>query len=140
MKFEDTETISDKQAQSRSIITNIVKQLEPKQQEIGTLKSQPVESNDRATRFDRELTALKLQIGHCWIVSFDRSTHYLVPKMDFSNYNKCFEILALLFDGANDSNNFILFKPAIVTIIKANMPKQWKLEQKGYLDPNLVIK
>jgi hypothetical protein len=41
----------------------------------------------------------------------------------------------LLFDGATDSNNFILFKPAIVTITKANMPKQWKLEQKGYLDP-----
>jgi hypothetical protein len=79
-------------------------------------------------------------IGHYWIVPFDRSTHYLVPKMDFPNYDKCFEILALLFDGANDSTNFILFKPAIVTTTKANMPKQWKLEQKGYLDPNLVIK
>jgi hypothetical protein len=55
--------------------------------------------------------------------------------MDFPNYAKCFEVLMLLFDGATDSNNFILFKPAIVTITKANMPKQWKLEQKGYLDP-----
>jgi hypothetical protein len=73
-------------------------------------------------------------IGHYWIVPFDRSTHYLVPKIDFPNYDKCLEILALLFDGANDSTNFILFKPAIVTISKANMPKQWKLEQKGYLD------
>jgi hypothetical protein len=74
-------------------------------------------------------------VGHYWIVPFNGSTHYLVPKMDFPNYDKCFEILSLLFDGANDSNNFILFKPAIVTITKANMPKQWKLEQKGYLDP-----
>ncbi|WP_373538641.1 hypothetical protein [Chamaesiphon sp.] len=73
-------------------------------------------------------------IGHYWIVPFDRSTHYLVPKTDFPNYDKCFEILALLFDGANNSTNFILFKPAIVTVTKANMPKQWKLEQKGYLD------
>jgi hypothetical protein len=73
-------------------------------------------------------------IGHYWILPFDRSTHYLVPKIDFPNYDKCFEILALLFDGANDRSNFILFKPAIVTISKANMPKQWKLEQKGYLD------
>jgi hypothetical protein len=74
-------------------------------------------------------------IGHYWIVPFNSSTHYLVPKIDFPNYAKCFEVLMLLFDGATDSNNFILFKPAIVTITKANMPKQWKLEQKGCLDP-----
>ena len=55
-------------------------------------------------------------IGHYWIVPFNSSTHYLVPKMDFPNYAKCFEVLMLLFDGAADSNNFILFKPAIVTI------------------------
>jgi hypothetical protein len=78
-------------------------------------------------------------VGHYWIVPFDNSTHYLVPKMDFPNYDKCLEVLMLLFDGANDSNNFTLFKPAIVTITKANMPKQWKLEQKGYLDPILGI-
>jgi hypothetical protein len=48
-----------------------------------------------------------------WIVPFDRSIYYLVPKIDFPNYDEYFEILALLFDGANDSNNFILFKPAI---------------------------
>ena len=73
-------------------------------------------------------------VGHYWIVPFDHSTHYLVPKMDFLNYSKCLEVLALLFDGANDCTNFTLFKPAIVSITKANMPKQWKLEQKGYLD------
>jgi hypothetical protein len=73
-------------------------------------------------------------VGHYWIVPFDRSTHYLVPKMDFPNYSKCLEILALLFDGVNDCTNFTLFKPAIVTVTKASMPKQWKLEQKGYLD------
>lgn len=284
VKFEETEILTDKQAQLQSIVTKIVEQLATKQQEIVTLKSQLAESHERATRFDRELTALKLQIGsldtsknthptsaieskeitslkidieklkaecqqrirqqhkserelvdrvqllvaqqiaklqpgsipqsietidaeivisepsqpqiglhnqteckpivnktispfaslynsgeksflrsymvstaslrrnnsqiielvednvgHYWIVPFDRSTHYLVPKMDFPNYDKCFEVLALLFDGANDSNNFSLFKPAIVTMTKANMPKQWKLEQKGYLDPNLTI-
>ncbi len=73
-------------------------------------------------------------VGHYWIVPFDNSTHYLVPKMDFPNYSKCLEILALLFDGVNDRTNFTLFKPAIVSITKASMPKQWKLEQKGYLD------
>jgi hypothetical protein len=73
-------------------------------------------------------------VGHYWIVPFDNSTHYLVPKMDFPNYSKCLEVLALLFDGANDCTNFTLFKPAIVSVTKANMPKQWKLEQKGYLD------
>jgi hypothetical protein len=72
--------------------------------------------------------------GDYWIVPFDRSIYYLVPKIDFPNYDKYFEILALLFDGANDRNNFILFKPAIVTISRANMPKQWKLEHKGYLN------
>jgi hypothetical protein len=275
VKFEDTEILTDKQAQLQSIVTKIIEQLATKQQEIATLTSQLAESTDRSTRFDRELTALKLQIGsnainqntnstnaieskeitslkidleklktecqqrqrqqdkserelidrvqllvaqeiaklqpgsicqeietidaeivtiepcqpqyitaspvvnkvispfarlynsgekdflraymvstvsmrrnnsqiielvednvgHYWIVPFDNSTHYLVPKMDFPNYDKCFEILALLFDGANDRTNFTLFKPAIVTITKANMPKQWKLEQKGYLDP-----
>ncbi len=80
------------------------------------------------------ITLIEDNVGHYWIVPFDRSTCYLVPKIDFPNYDKCFEILALLFDGVNDSTNFILFKPAIVTISKANMPKQWKLEQKGYLD------
>jgi hypothetical protein len=73
-------------------------------------------------------------VGHYWIVPFDHSTHYLVPKMDFPNYSRCLEVLALLFDGANDCTNFTLFKPAIVSTTKANMPKQWKLEQKGYLD------
>jgi hypothetical protein len=73
-------------------------------------------------------------VGHYWIVPFDNSTHYLVPKMDFPNYPKCLEVLALLFDGANDCNNFTLFKPAIVSVTKPSMPKQWKLEQKGYLD------
>ena len=73
-------------------------------------------------------------VGHYWIVPFDHSTHYLVPKMDFPNYSKCLEVLALLFDGANDCTNFTLFKPAIVTVTKASMPKQWKLEQRGYLD------
>ncbi len=77
-------------------------------------------------------------VGHYWIVPFDHSTHYLVPKMDFPNYSKCLELLALLFDGANDCTNFTLFKPAIVSITKANMPKQWKLEQKGYLDSALA--
>jgi hypothetical protein len=77
-------------------------------------------------------------IGHYWIVPFGTSAHYLVPKMDFPSYEKCFEILALLFDGANDRTNFILFKPAILTSTKANMPKQWKLEQKGYLDANPI--
>jgi hypothetical protein len=72
--------------------------------------------------------------GDYWIVPFDRSIYYLVPKIDFPNYDGYFEILALLFDGANDRNNFILFKPAIVTIAKANRPKQWKLEHKGYLN------
>ena len=279
----DTEIIADKQVQLQSTITKIVEQLAVKHQEIATLKSQLVESNDRSMRFDREITALKLQIrsidssqnhhntseieskqiislkidleklkaecqqrqrqqdkserdiarrlpllvaqeiaklqpaslqsiktsdaesamlepilqqhtlhskieskrivskiispfaslynsgekhflrsymvstaslrknnsqtielvedniGHYWIVPFDSSTHYLVPKMEFPNYDKCFEVLALLFDGANNSTNFILFKPAIVTTIKANMPKQWKLEQKGYLDPNPIV-
>ncbi len=77
-------------------------------------------------------------VGHYWIVPFDRSTHYLVPKTDFPNYSQCLEVLALLFDGANDRTNFTLFKPAIVSITKASMPKQWKLEQKGYLD-NVTI-
>jgi hypothetical protein len=77
-------------------------------------------------------------VGHCWIVPFDNSTHYLVPKIDFPNYPKCLEILALLFDGANNCTNFTLFKPAIVSITKASMPKQWKLEQKGYLDSTPV--
>jgi hypothetical protein len=76
-------------------------------------------------------------VGHYWIVPFD-SAHYLVPKMDFPNYSKCLEALALLFDGANDCTNFTLFKPAIVSITKASMPKQWKLEQKGYLDSALA--
>ena len=73
-------------------------------------------------------------VGHYWIVPFDHNTHYLVPKMDFPNYSQCLEVLALLFDGVNDRTNFTLFKPAIVSITKASMPKQWKLEQKGYLD------
>jgi hypothetical protein len=77
-------------------------------------------------------------VGHYWIVPFDHSTHYLVPKMDFPNDSKCMEVLALLFDGANNCNNFTLFKPAIVSITKASMPKQWKLEQKGYLDSALA--
>jgi hypothetical protein len=77
-------------------------------------------------------------VGHYWIVPFENSIYYLVPKMDFPNYSKCLEVLALLFDGANDCTNFTLFKPAIVSITKASMPKQWKLEQKGYLDSDLA--
>jgi hypothetical protein len=77
-------------------------------------------------------------VGHYWIVPLDHSTHYLVPKTDFPNYSQCLEVLALLFDGANDCTNFTLFKPAIVSVTKANMPKQWKLEQKGYLDSDLA--
>jgi hypothetical protein len=284
VKSENTEALANKQTQLQSIVSKIVEQLANKQQEIATLKSQLDESKDLSARFDRELTALKLQIGsntnnqtanapnaidsteitslkieleqlksqcqqwqhqqdkterelmnrvqqlvaqeiakiqpvstqqfvetldaeiinsepsqqpkslpkqstpqpsndrvtlpftnfynsgeetfrkfymfstasviknddrivelaednigHYWIVAFDNSTHYLVPKMDFPNHEKCLEILALLFDGANDRAKFTLFKPAIVTITKANMPKQWKLEQKGYLDPKLSI-
>ena len=83
---------------------------------------------------NNKIELIEDNVGHYWIVPFDHSTHYLVPKMDFLNYSKCLEVLALLFDGANDCTNFTLFKPAIVSITKANMPKQWKLEQKGYLD------
>jgi hypothetical protein len=78
-------------------------------------------------------------VGHYWIVPFENSIHYLVPKMDFPNYPKCLEVLALIFDGANDCTNFTLFKPAIVSIIKASMPKQWKLEQRGYLDSTSTV-
>ena len=98
------------------------------------LRSYMVSTASLRTKNSQITELVEDNIGHYWIVPFDRSTHYLVPKIDFPNYDKCFEILGLLFDGANDSANFILFKPAIVTISKANMPKQWKLEQKGYLD------
>ena len=90
-------------------------------------------ANLKKTNSDK-IELIEDNVGHYWIVPFDRSTHYLVPKMNFPNYSKCLEILALLFDGANDCTSFTLFKPAIVSVTKASMPKQWKLEQKGYLD------
>ncbi len=94
-------------------------------------------ANLRRTNSDK-IELVEDNVGHYWIVPFDNSTHYLVPKMDFPNYSKCLEVLGLLFDGANDCTNFTLFKPAIVSITKASMPKQWKLEQKGYLDSALA--
>jgi hypothetical protein len=98
------------------------------------LRSYMVSTANVKVNNHNKIELIEDNVGHYWIVPFDNSTHYLVPKMDFPNYNKCLEILALLFDGANDCTNFTLFKPAIVSITKANMPKQWKLEQKGYLD------
>jgi hypothetical protein len=77
-------------------------------------------------------------IGLYWIVPFIDSLHYLVPKIDIPPDLKYFEGLSFLFDGTNDSTNFRLFKPAILTITKTSMPKQWQLEQKGYLDPKLA--
>lgn len=281
VKFADTEILADKQVQLQSIVTKIVEQLATKQQEITTLKSQLAESNDRATKVDRELTALKTQIssidsnknfspgstieskeitslkidleklkaecqqrqnqqnktnreladslkiivaqeiakfqpaipqevetldaeiviqesevkpqnstakiadaiasnltpfakaynsgtaeflraymvstagfvgkngleieliedniGSYWIVPFHNNNCYLVPKIDTHINRKYFEGLTLLFDGTNDGIDFTLFKPAIVTITKSNMPKRWKLAQKGYLEPKLSI-
>jgi DNA repair exonuclease SbcCD ATPase subunit len=72
-------------------------------------------------------------IGLYWIVPFNSTTHYLVPKINFPDDDKYLEGLTLLFDGNNGTAKSILFKPAIVTVTKANMPKRWKLEQKGYL-------
>ncbi len=77
-------------------------------------------------------------IGLYWIVPFNSTTHYLVPKINFPNDDKYLEGLASLFDG-NNTTSWILFKPAIVTITKANMPKRWKLEQKGCLVTNSAV-
>lgn len=77
--------------------------------------------------------------GLYWVIPFMDRLHYLVPKIDFPNNDKYLEGLALLFDGKNDTTSFSLFKPAIVSITKSNMPKQWRLQQKGYLDPQLTI-
>jgi hypothetical protein len=98
------------------------------------LRSYMVSTANVKVNNSNKIELVEDNVGHYWIVPFDNSTHYLVPKMDFPNYSKCLEVLALLFDGANDCTNFTLFKPAIVSTTKANMPKQWKLEQKGYLD------
>jgi hypothetical protein len=87
---------------------------------------------------DEKIELIEDNIGLYWIVPFMDSLHYLVPKIDFPNDLKYFEGLTFLFDGTNESTNFRLFKPAILTITKASMPKQWKLEQKGYLDPKLA--
>jgi hypothetical protein len=271
VQVEPINTQTDKQAQLQSIVTKIVEQLAIKQQEISFLTAQLAESNDRSARQDREIAALKIQVGSIetnknsismpdtesqeirslkidleklkadyqiqknrsnkdlmdsvkifvaqeiaklqptsidklietidaeivdldpvpqsiepisentlspfarlynmgkidflrlymvstasfakngenvelteentglyWIVPFMDSLHYLVPKIDIPNDLKYFEGLSLLFDGTNDGTNFRLFKPAILTITKSSMPKQWKLEQKGYLDPKLV--
>lgn len=77
--------------------------------------------------------------GLYWVIPFTDRFHYLVPKIDFPNNDKYLVGLALLFDGMNDTTSFSLFKPAIVSITKFNMPKQWQLQQKGYLDPKLII-
>jgi hypothetical protein len=102
------------------------------------LRSYMVSTANVKVNNSNKIELVEDNVGHYWIVPFDNSTHYLVPKMDFPNYSKCLEVLALLFDGANDCTNFTLFKPAIVSITKASMPKQWKLEQKGYLDSALA--
>jgi hypothetical protein len=85
-----------------------------------------------------EIELVEDNIGSYWIVPFKNNIYYLVPKIDVSSNRKYFEGLTLLFDGKNDDINFTLFKPAIVTMTKSNMPKRWKLEQKGYLDPKLI--
>jgi hypothetical protein len=84
---------------------------------------------------DSTLKIVEDNTGDYWIVPFNNHTHYLVPKIEFPNYSnsKCLEILSPLFDETNDTKDFRLFKPAIVTVTKSTMPKQWKLEQKGYL-------
>lgn len=72
-------------------------------------------------------------VGIYWIIPFDKSKYYLVPKIDFPNEDKHLQELARLFDGNNKQSNFGLFKPAIIDITKVSMPKQWKLESKGIL-------
>ena len=86
-----------------------------------------------------EIELIEDNIGSYWIVPLQNNNCYLVPKIDIHSNRKYFEGLTLLFDGKNDDINFTLFKPAIVTITKANMPKRWKLAQKGYLEPKLSI-
>ena len=98
------------------------------------LRSYMVSTANLKISNNNKIELIEDNVGHYWIVPLDQSTHYLVPKIDFPNYDKCLEVLALLFDGANDCINFTLFKPAIISITKTSMPKQWKLEQKGYLD------
>jgi hypothetical protein len=73
------------------------------------------------------------RIGLYWIMPFDHNTCYLVPKIGFPIEDIYLEGLMSLFDGVDSQPNFSLFKPAIVTLTKPSMPKQWKLEQKGLL-------
>jgi hypothetical protein len=73
------------------------------------------------------------RIGLYWIMPFDSNTCYLVPKIGFPIEDIYLEGLMSLFDGVDSQPNFSLFKPAIVTLTKPSMPKQWKLEQKGLL-------
>jgi hypothetical protein len=73
------------------------------------------------------------RIGLYWIMPFDHNTCYLVPKIGFPIEGIYLEGLMSLFDGVDSQPNFSLFKPAIVTLTKPSMPKQWKLEQKGLL-------
>jgi len=91
-------------------------------------------------RINRQMVELvEANTGLYWVIPFMDRLHYLVPKIDFPNNDKYLEGLALLFDGTNDTASFSLFKPAIVSITKSNLPKQWQLQQKGYLDPQLII-
>jgi hypothetical protein len=71
------------------------------------------------------------RIGLYWIMPFDNNTCYLVPKIGLPIEDIYLEGLMSLFDGVDSQSNFSLFKPAIVTLTKPSMPKQWKLEQKG---------
>lgn len=73
------------------------------------------------------------RIGLYWIIPFDNNTCYLVPKIGFPIEDIYLEGLMSLFDGVDSQSNFNLFKPAIVTLTKPSMPKQWKLEQKGLI-------
>ncbi|WP_310483124.1 hypothetical protein [Chamaesiphon sp. VAR_48_metabat_403] len=97
------------------------------------LRSYMVSTASLIKNNSQKIELVEDNIGLYWIVPFNSTTHYLVPKIDFPDDTRYLEGLSLLFDGKNDSTKFMLFKPAIVTITKANMPKQWKLEQKGYL-------
>jgi hypothetical protein len=73
------------------------------------------------------------RIGLYWIMPFENNTCYLVPKIGFPIEDIYLEGLMSLFDGVDSQSNFSLFKPAIVTLTKPSMPKQWKLEQKGLM-------
>jgi hypothetical protein len=73
------------------------------------------------------------RVGIYWIIPFDKSKYYLVPKIDFPNEDRYLQGLANLFDGDNNQFNSGLFKPAIINITKTSMPKQWKLESKGVI-------